>query len=279
MQANQGPVFANLTNNTEKTSGVDAGPAPSFKLDNGKNLSGIPHASSNGKLNGISGSSSYSKPVNEPLSIDSISGASGLKIQAPINQVNEFSSSGQSSDPEVIRHTGQSIIAPTPKVKKSILGENDHLQGLCLDSQRTNPVSSIPKEQKVNEDLISTKILIQGQTNAFIGDKPNLHRSIPLPDFAFSHNVPDDFNIQLGTSISYLEAANLAKQHLVGETYNSGRRYVTIEDIELFGQEDKLVINVLLSGSYTGSVYMVGRPVYNLKKNQIDSTLILRIFI
>ena len=55
-----------------------------------------------------------------------------------------------------------------------------------------------------------------------------------------------------------------------GETFEQGKRSVTIEDIELFGQGEKLVVNTKLSGSYNGNIYMVGKPEYNQKKNSID---------
>ena len=57
---------------------------------------------------------------------------------------------------------------------------------------------------------------------------------------------------------------------MVGERFDYGKRHIIVEDIELYGQGNKLVVNTKLSGTYEGSIYMTGKPEYNPRHNAID---------
>ncbi len=45
-----------------------------------------------------------------------------------------------------------------------------------------------------------------------------------------------------------------------------------MEDLQIGGNNDRIVVNTLLSGSFVGNIYFMGRPVYNAQKNQIEMT-------
>ncbi|MFT5165687.1 MAG: hypothetical protein ACI8P3_000915 [Saprospiraceae bacterium] len=122
----------------------------------------------------------------------------------------------------------------------------------------------------IHDDEISNKVLIRASTNAFIGEKPPSHTIVVLPPFGYSDIEEEGFQIQLPTRISYKELQNLAKQHLIAKTFTTEGRSITIVDIALCGNGDKLEINALLSGSYSGSINLICRPVYNKIKKQIE---------
>jgi len=81
--------------------------------------------------------------------------------------------------------------------------------------------------------------------------------------------VDEELALLVSDEVSYEEAERLAKEEAAGETYDYGKRSFTVEDINLYGQEDQLVVDVLLSGSYNGNVYLTGRPVYDDRDNAV----------
>lgn len=91
-----------------------------------------------------------------------------------------------------------------------------------------------------------------------------------MPNFTYAKESREDFTLYVGALVTYEEAERLMQQSVVGERYESGRRYVIVNDVELFGQEEELVVNVNLSGSYNGNIYLEGRPVFNPDRNAID---------
>ncbi len=115
-------------------------------------------------------------------------------------------------------------------------------------------------------NVIRASIGIEGYTITTIGAKPVIKPAVSLPDLTVVPQLTNtDFQVGLLSEISYPEAAQLAARAFVGKTFAfSGNKYsVTITDIDLYGQNDKLIIKAGLSGSITGNVYLRGQPYYD----------------
>lgn len=125
---------------------------------------------------------------------------------------------------------------------------------------------------QTTDGMLSTTIVIQSRPRLKIGTKPGLANKTltNLPPFHYARETKDDFEIQIGAEIGYDEAERLVKDNMVGERFDYGNKYIVVEDIELYGQGNKLVVNTRLSGTYEGSIYLTGEPTYNAKQNTID---------
>ena len=125
-------------------------------------------------------------------------------------------------------------------------------------------------ELQMEKDTIISTLIVESKPKISLGGKPDDGNWRPLPLFQYREFESEDFNLFLNTEISYQEAERIAKEQILGESYSSGKRSVTVEDLEMYGQGDKLVVNTKLSGSYNGNIYMTGKPVFNRRKNSID---------
>lgn len=119
------------------------------------------------------------------------------------------------------------------------------------------------------DDLQAT-VLIESQPAIVFGQKPEDPQLHPLPPFAYADSGGEEFLIRIGTEISYDEAERIVKETVQGERFDYGKRHVVVEDIELYGQGNKLVVNTKISGTYTGDIFMTGQPEFNERKNSID---------
>ena len=129
-------------------------------------------------------------------------------------------------------------------------------------------IGMTPLEMK--GDKIRGTILVESQPRVNIGRAPGNIRPQPLPNLQLRQEAGDEFTIHINTEISYEEAERIAKTQLLGETFSQGKRSVTVQGLELYGQGNKIVVNTVLSGSYNGSIYLVGKPNYNFRKNTIE---------
>jgi hypothetical protein len=103
-----------------------------------------------------------------------------------------------------------------------------------------------------------------------LGDRP-ADQSIPLlPPLEQVAGSDEDFFLLIDAEIPFEEAERLARDQLIGETFESGKRSVTVDDVEIYGSGDKIIVNTTLTGSYTGSVYLEGEPVYNARRNTVE---------
>lgn len=132
-----------------------------------------------------------------------------------------------------------------------------------------NPQSISMTPLKLDNNQITSTIVVESQPTIRIGAQPATPRPTSLPNFKYVGNALDDFELFLDTDIPFQEAEKLARAQLVGETFSQGNRSVKVEDIELYGQGNFLIVNTKLTGSYNGSIYLTGRPVFDNLHNTV----------
>ncbi|MBC8151492.1 MAG: DUF4403 family protein [Bacteroidetes bacterium] len=121
-------------------------------------------------------------------------------------------------------------------------------------------------------DMIRTTIGIEGYTLTTVGPKPDVRPAVTLPDLVTVGQVPTAFRVGVMAEASYAEVARMASQEMVGKTFGfSDNRYsVTITDMDVYGQNDNLIIKAGLKGSVDGHIFLRGRPYYDANTKTIS---------
>ncbi|MBL7828449.1 MAG: DUF4403 family protein [Saprospiraceae bacterium] len=117
---------------------------------------------------------------------------------------------------------------------------------------------------------IRAKIAVECINDVTFGQKPSFRRDSYLPNLNLITEAPDDFMMQFATDVPFAEAERLAKNMMVGQVFESGKKKVKVEDIMLWGNNDKVVVNTRLSGSFNGNIYFIGKPEFNAKRNLVE---------
>ncbi len=133
-----------------------------------------------------------------------------------------------------------------------------------------NPQAITMTPLQMNPQAISATIMVESRPRLRIGAMPDPVVLAALPPFKYVEAAKQDFVIYLNAEVPYEEAERIAREQLAGETFSSGNRSVTLEDVELYGKGSTLIVNAQLSGSFNGNVYLEGRPYFNLRNNSID---------
>lgn len=113
--------------------------------------------------------------------------------------------------------------------------------------------------------VIRATIGIEGHMLTTTGNKPVVPPAVSLPDLTVVPQVKDDFQIGLLSEASYPEAAKLVASEFVGKSFSfSDNRYsITITSMDMYGQNDNLIIKAGLKGTIKGDIYLRGRPYYD----------------
>lgn len=119
-------------------------------------------------------------------------------------------------------------------------------------------------------EAIRTKIAVECLNDVTFGEKPWFRENSNLPNLRYIDDAPDEFQVRVATDVPFPEAERMAKTTMIGQVFESGKNKVKVEDIQLWGNNDKLVVNSKLSGSFNGNIYFIGRPEFNPQKNQIE---------
>lgn len=151
------------------------------------------------------------------------------------------------------------------QLHQPVLLSEEYLAWLLL-----NPVSISMTPLEQIGDTISSAIQVACRPNIQVGSTPFPPAPPPLPYLErtiFEENV---FKMQITATIPFSEAKRISQATMVGETYTYGRKKVTIDDIDIYGRGNQLVVKTTLKGSYNGDVYFTGRPAFNARKNAVE---------
>ncbi|GEM_PF-514156 len=100
-------------------------------------------------------------------------------------------------------------------------------------------------------------------------DSAGIIKPKPLPDILIG-KIPDESSkIYSYITIPFTEINKTANDFLKGKKFDQGRRSVTIEDIRIYGSEGNLVAETKLSGSFNGTIFFKGLPVYRSADSSI----------
>jgi hypothetical protein len=107
-------------------------------------------------------------------------------------------------------------------------------------------------------------------TETVIGKQPQVVKS-NLPNYKVVKTQSGSYAIQLAVNISYDDVTNMSRNYLKGQvyTFNNGKKKITIDDVHFYGNEEKMVAEVWLSGSLNGKVYLKGVPVYDSTSRKV----------
>lgn len=119
-------------------------------------------------------------------------------------------------------------------------------------------------------NALQTKIAIECLNDVSFGEKPAFRENSLLPNLTLLTEAPDDFQMRFATDVPFAEAERLAKNIMIGQVFETGKKKVKVEDLALWGNNDRVVVNTTLSGSFNGHIYFIGRPEFNPLKNQIE---------
>ena len=135
---------------------------------------------------------------------------------------------------------------------------------------KTTPTAISMGPLTTTGDAIRAKIAVECLNDVTFGAKPAFRTNSTLPSLRIIDDAPDDYQVRVATDIPFAEAERLAKTTMIGQVFTSGKKSIKVEDIQLWGNNDKVVVNSRLSGAFNGNIYFIGRPEYNAKKNQIE---------
>jgi hypothetical protein len=114
------------------------------------------------------------------------------------------------------------------------------------------------------DNVFQTNISVDAITEILIGKQPAFRQNSPLPNLSNNATLDrNDFVINVHTDIPYSEADSIVGATMKGQEFKQVGKTIKIEDIKLFGQNDKMIIDTKLSGDFNGSLYMKGTPIYD----------------
>jgi hypothetical protein len=147
---------------------------------------------------------------------------------------------------------------------------------LLSDQYRTwlviTPTDILMTPFNVQNGKISATLGIRGFTQTLTGEKPTIKPVTDVPNLIITTDVPHGFQIGLIGVVPYEEASKFAAAQFIGKTFDfkEGKYKIEVTSIDIYGQNDKLVIKAGLKGSINGVIYLKGIPYYDTNTRMLS---------
>ena len=106
----------------------------------------------------------------------------------------------------------------------------------------------------------------------YYGREPASTVNPGLPPLKITSALPEQFNVNLSLDIPLSYINSLARTSMRGYTMSYGRYKVIVKDITIYGQGDKLIVELPVDGTVKGTIYLAGAPVFNKDSLTIEMT-------
>jgi Domain of unknown function (DUF4403) len=123
----------------------------------------------------------------------------------------------------------------------------------------------------VDNEAIFAKIGIDCITDVTFGKEPRFRANNDLPALSVVDYFQDEgFRMRVITDLTFGEAERIANMSMKDYVVEAGGKKIKVENLNLFGNGDQMVVKTKLSGDFNGNIYFKGTPYYNTEKIMIE---------
>ncbi|WP_371682987.1 DUF4403 family protein [Flavobacterium sp. H122] len=133
---------------------------------------------------------------------------------------------------------------------------------------KVTPQELYATEAKLEKNAVSMNVGLKCLMESYVGHKPKAvfdKNKIALKPIS---NLPDKVLANIAAVSTYQDASRLMNANFKGKEFTSGKRKVTIQNVEIWHKNGKMIIALDMLGSLNGRIYLSGFPKYDSEKKE-----------
>lgn len=134
---------------------------------------------------------------------------------------------------------------------------------------RIVPLELYTTEARLSKNDIRMDMGLKCYIETLVGSRPasKFDRSkIVLKPVA---KMPDEVKANIVAVSTYKDAAAVITRNFQGQSFGEGKRSVTVNKVDLWHKDGKIVVALDMSGAVEGTIYLTGFPQYNATTKEI----------
>ncbi len=122
----------------------------------------------------------------------------------------------------------------------------------------------------IQGDSLISSLSLMAKPQLSIGEKPRENSANKIPEYSqvLSSNLRT--MLVLRTKLPFSETKNLTLKQVGGQIYSSGKKSVTVTDVNYFGINNKMGVEITLTGAYKGKIFLTGTPEVDANSHLIN---------
>lgn len=123
-----------------------------------------------------------------------------------------------------------------------------------------------------NANNLNVAVALYAQIETIMGGEPKALKATSLPEFKYVNRPAQQFNLNIGTDVTFEKVMELSKKQLLGKTFSQGNKKITITDLSIYGSAGKAIFIADVIGSLKGRIYFTGNMTYNPESESVVIT-------
>lgn len=156
------------------------------------------------------------------------------------------------------------VLDALEKLSTPFLTSPQYEAWFCLKPQELYVTDAVLGKGKITMDMG-----LKCNMETVIGQKPAStfkRESVVLKPVA---KMPDKLNVIVAAVSTYESASKVLTKNFQGQEFGDGKRKVTVQKVDLWNKDGKMIIALDMTGSVNGTIYLSGFPNYNAVTKEI----------
>lgn len=128
---------------------------------------------------------------------------------------------------------------------------------------KMNPIEMYVTDAKIQKNKILMHLGLKCNMITMVGQSPKPGINREAITFKSVAKITEQSNVSVAAVSSYESASRIITKNFQGKEFASGSRKITIQNVELWAKDGKMIVALQMTGSLDGTIYLTGIPNYN----------------
>ena len=134
---------------------------------------------------------------------------------------------------------------------------------------RVVPIELYTTDAQLSKETINLKMGMKCSIETVVGYKPEPKFDRTKIVLKPVSQMPDHISANIAAVSTYGDASKIMTKNFAGQEFGSGSKKVTVQNVNIWHKDGKMVIALDMLGSLNGTVYLSGFPEYNEQTKEI----------
>ena len=134
---------------------------------------------------------------------------------------------------------------------------------------KMNPIEVYVTDAVIQKSKISMDLGLKCTMQTMVGEQPKATFDKEAISFKPVTKVPDKTTATVAAISTYESASRIITKNFQGKEFASGTRKIVVQKVVLWAKDGKMIIELDMTGSINGSIYLSGIPNYNAITKEI----------
>lgn len=134
---------------------------------------------------------------------------------------------------------------------------------------RLEPIEVYVTDATLDKTKVAMDLGLKCNMLTMVGQEPKNIFDRKAIAFKPVTKVPDKITANIAAISTYESASRIISKNFRGQEFVSGKRKIVVNEVNLWQKDGKIIIQLLMSGSLNGTIYLAGIPKYNPETHEI----------